>query len=62
LRHSGQGITALTAYDYLTSRLLDETGIDVLLVGDFLGSEQASEFVPPGWRFAAFHGTLIFAG
>ncbi len=30
-------IVALTAYDYATARLVDEAGVDVILVGDSLG-------------------------
>ena len=36
-RKGGRQIAALTAYDYPTARLLDECGVDVLLVGDSLG-------------------------
>lgn len=34
---ASQKITCLTAYDYPTARLLDQTGVDILLVGDSLG-------------------------
>lgn len=38
MKRKGQKIACLTAYDALIARLLDEAGVDVLLVGDSLGN------------------------
>ena len=38
MKARGERICALTAYDYPTARILDEAGVDVVLVGDSLGN------------------------
>src|SRR3954471_15114803 len=40
----GRKISVLTAYDFTTARLLDDAGVDCLLVGDTLG------MVVQGWE------------
>jgi len=37
LKRRGKKIASLTAYDYPTGRLLDESGVEIILVGDSLG-------------------------
>ncbi len=34
MKQRGEKIAMLTAYDYSTARIMDEAGMDVILVGD----------------------------
>jgi ketopantoate hydroxymethyltransferase len=37
LKQQGEKFACLTAYDYSFARLMDKTGVEVVLVGDSLG-------------------------
>ena len=38
MKEKGEKISMLTAYDYSTARLVDEAGVNSILVGDSLGN------------------------
>ncbi len=38
MKRRGEVVTVVTAYDYPTARLADEAGVEILLVGDSLGT------------------------
>ena len=38
MKDKGEKITMLTAYDYPTARILDQCGVEVLLIGDSVGN------------------------
>jgi 3-methyl-2-oxobutanoate hydroxymethyltransferase len=37
MKQRGQKIAALTAYDFFTAKIMDEVGLEIILVGDSLG-------------------------
>ena len=43
MKEKGEKIVALTAYDYISARILDQTGVDIILVGDSVANVFAGE-------------------
>ena len=37
-KEKGEKLVCLTAYDYPTARIVDEAGVDMILVGDSMGN------------------------
>src|SRR5699024_12698887 len=46
MKREGQKISMLTAYDYTMARILDQAGIDILLVGDSASNVMAGYDTP----------------
>ena len=61
LKTAATKITALTAYDYPFARLVDESGIDVILVGDSLGTavQGAETTLPVTLDEMVYHTRLV---
>lgn len=57
-------ITALTAYDFLTARILDEAGIDIILVGDSVGTtiQGLSSTIPVKMEEMLYHTRIVKRG
>src|SRR5690349_19048025 len=57
----GKKITMLTAYDFPTAQIVDEAGIDVILVGDSLGMvvQGAASTLPVTMDEMLYHTRLV---
>lgn len=57
----GRKLTVLTAYDCLWARLLDEAGVDALLVGDSMGMvvQGHTSTLPVTLEQVIYHGEIV---
>jgi len=60
-KQTGRRLTVLTAYDCLWASILDEAGIDALLVGDSLGMvfQGESTTLPVTVEQMIYHGSIV---
>lgn len=60
----GEKIVMLTAYDYAFARILDEAGVDIILVGDSLGTVVAGQktTLPVTLRDTIYHTQAVVRG
>ncbi len=61
MKRHGQKITMLTAYDYGMAQLLDQSGVECLLVGDSLGMviHGQKTTVPVTVKQMIYHGEMV---
>ncbi|MFR7403916.1 MAG: 3-methyl-2-oxobutanoate hydroxymethyltransferase [Coriobacteriaceae bacterium] len=64
MKAEGKKISMITAYDYTTARLVDESGIDSILVGDSLGNVMLGlgDTVPVTMEDMIHHGAAVARG
>ena len=62
MKQSGEKIAMLTAYDYSLARLVDNAGIDVILVGDSASNVMAGNetTVPITLEHMIYHACLLY--
>jgi 3-methyl-2-oxobutanoate hydroxymethyltransferase len=60
-KQQGRRLSVLTAYDYLTAGMLDEAGVDAILVGDTLGMvvQGRESTLPVTMRDMLYHGEIV---
>lgn len=61
MKQQSQPITMLTAYDFTMAALLDQAGVDVLLVGDSLGMvvQGHATTIPVTLEQMIYHGEMV---
>jgi 3-methyl-2-oxobutanoate hydroxymethyltransferase len=64
MKRKGQKIVALTSYDYTTTQLLNEAGVDLILVGDSLGMVKLGydSTLPVTVDDMAYHTRIVARG
>jgi 3-methyl-2-oxobutanoate hydroxymethyltransferase len=63
-KEAGEPLTVVTAYDALFGRLVDDAGVDAVLVGDSLGNVVAGldSTLPVTLDQMIYHGTMVRRG
>jgi 3-methyl-2-oxobutanoate hydroxymethyltransferase len=61
---AGPSIAMVTAYDFTMARLMDEAGVDIILVGDSLGMviQGLPTTLPVSLEEVAYHGRAVARG
>jgi 3-methyl-2-oxobutanoate hydroxymethyltransferase len=61
MKRKGEAISCLTAYDHLMATILDEAGIDLILVGDSAGTVFAGHdtTIPMTMQQMLYHATVV---